>query len=217
MLCVATSACSRTGPWGAPHPHPRNACTRRLGHEPDPIVYLSGGPGGAGSFEVAFMVKHGLNAERDVIFVDQRGTHHADPFLACLEYELRPLGRRQAAAGGVVLDGSDQGAYFRAHAPTSHREEVDMQRTHTVSLSSGATAVLLVAGPALEHLPGNRSQVSRDRCACRASWRRPRTGGGSSSLAMASSKSCSIAPASRLGSPDGTSDYIQIGIDLGGC
>ena len=49
--------------------------------KPDPIVYLSGGPGGAGSFEVAFMVGHGINAERDVIFVDQRGTHHADPLL----------------------------------------------------------------------------------------------------------------------------------------
>ncbi len=49
--------------------------------KPDPIVYLSGGPGGAGSFEVAFMVKHGLNADREVIFVDQRGTHRADPRL----------------------------------------------------------------------------------------------------------------------------------------
>ena len=45
----------------------------------DPIVYLSGGPGGAGSFEVASMIKHGLNADREVIFVDQRGTHRADP------------------------------------------------------------------------------------------------------------------------------------------
>lgn len=54
---------------------------------PDPIVYLSGGPGGAGSFEVAFMVAHGLNAERDVIFVDQRGTHRAEPRLACPEWE----------------------------------------------------------------------------------------------------------------------------------
>ncbi len=53
----------------------------------DPIVYLSGGPGGAGSFEVAFMVQHGLNAERDVFFVDQRGTHHAEPLLACPEWE----------------------------------------------------------------------------------------------------------------------------------
>ena len=33
------------------------------------------------------MVKHGLNAERDVFFVDQRGTHHAEPLLACPEWE----------------------------------------------------------------------------------------------------------------------------------
>ena len=55
--------------------------------KPDPIVYLSGGPGGAGSFEVAFMVGHGINAERDVIFVDQRGTHHAVTLLDCREFE----------------------------------------------------------------------------------------------------------------------------------
>jgi pimeloyl-ACP methyl ester carboxylesterase len=54
---------------------------------PDPIVYLSGGPGGAGSFEVAFMTKHGLNADRDVIFVDQRGTHRADPRIDCPAWE----------------------------------------------------------------------------------------------------------------------------------
>jgi pimeloyl-ACP methyl ester carboxylesterase len=54
---------------------------------PDPIVYLSGGPGGAGSFEVAFMAKHGLNADREVIFVDQRGTHRADPRIGCPAWE----------------------------------------------------------------------------------------------------------------------------------
>ncbi len=55
--------------------------------KPDPIVYLSGGPGGAGSFEVAAMVKQGINADREVIFVDQRGTHRADPRLGCPEWE----------------------------------------------------------------------------------------------------------------------------------
>jgi pimeloyl-ACP methyl ester carboxylesterase len=55
--------------------------------KPDPIVYLSGGPGGAGSFEVASMVKQGINADREVIFVDQRGTHRADPRLGCPEWE----------------------------------------------------------------------------------------------------------------------------------
>jgi pimeloyl-ACP methyl ester carboxylesterase len=54
---------------------------------PDPIVYLSGGPGGAGSFEAASMVRHGLNADREVIFVDQRGTHRADPMLACRAWD----------------------------------------------------------------------------------------------------------------------------------
>src|ERR1700754_1152258 len=34
----------------------------------DPLVYLSGGPGGAGSFEAAFMMKQGINAGREVIF-----------------------------------------------------------------------------------------------------------------------------------------------------
>jgi pimeloyl-ACP methyl ester carboxylesterase len=55
--------------------------------KPDPIVYLSGGPGGAGSFEVAFMVKQGINVNREVIFVDQRGTHRAEPRLACRRWE----------------------------------------------------------------------------------------------------------------------------------
>ena len=53
----------------------------------DPVVYLSGGPGGAGSFEVASLVKKGLNAEREIIFVDQRGTHRADPLLRCPGWE----------------------------------------------------------------------------------------------------------------------------------
>ena len=43
-------------------------------------------PGGP-VFEVATMVKQGLNAEREVIFVDQRGTHRAIPRLGCPGWE----------------------------------------------------------------------------------------------------------------------------------
>lgn len=53
----------------------------------DPIVYLSGGPGGAGSFEVATMIRLGLNTDREVIFIDQRGTHRAVPRLGCPGWE----------------------------------------------------------------------------------------------------------------------------------
>ena len=55
--------------------------------KPDPIVMLAGGPGGAGSFEITGKMAAGLNAEREVIFVDQRGTHFADPLLSCPEAE----------------------------------------------------------------------------------------------------------------------------------
>lgn len=55
--------------------------------KPDPLVMFAGGPGGAGSFELSSKVEEGLNSDREVIFVDQRGTHHADPLFNCTESE----------------------------------------------------------------------------------------------------------------------------------
>jgi pimeloyl-ACP methyl ester carboxylesterase len=54
---------------------------------PDPIVVLSGGPGGGGSFEFPSRIKSGMNADRELILVDQRGTHLADPLLGCADYD----------------------------------------------------------------------------------------------------------------------------------
>lgn len=53
----------------------------------DPLVVLDGGPGGAGSISYAAMTGAGVNADRDVYFVDQRGTLHSDPLLNCPEYD----------------------------------------------------------------------------------------------------------------------------------
>ncbi|OBK14518.1 alpha/beta hydrolase [Mycobacterium asiaticum] len=55
--------------------------------KPDPIVFLAGGPGGAGTLNAPGMVAAGMNAERDVIFVNQRGTLHSDPHLSCPEMD----------------------------------------------------------------------------------------------------------------------------------
>ena len=55
--------------------------------KPDPIVVLSGGPGGGGSFEFPGRIKSGMNADREMILVDQRGTHLADPLLGCADYD----------------------------------------------------------------------------------------------------------------------------------
>ena len=54
----------------------------------DPLVYLAGGPGGTAIVGAGVMVKQlGINRDRDVIFVDQRGTWHADPLLSCPEID----------------------------------------------------------------------------------------------------------------------------------
>jgi pimeloyl-ACP methyl ester carboxylesterase len=53
--------------------------------EPDPIIYLASGPGGAGTLSAPGVVAGGMNANRDVIFVNPRGTIHSDPFLSCPE------------------------------------------------------------------------------------------------------------------------------------
>ena len=52
-----------------------------------PVLYLAGGPGGTGLATAVLRVQDGWNADRDVIFIDQRGTLHADPLLACPEID----------------------------------------------------------------------------------------------------------------------------------
>ncbi|MFD7319687.1 alpha/beta fold hydrolase [Streptomyces sp. NPDC059875] len=50
---------------------------------PDPIVWLAGGPGDDAVSEIPMAVAGGLNRDRDVIFMSQRGTYSADPQLTC--------------------------------------------------------------------------------------------------------------------------------------
>ncbi|GAA2775837.1 alpha/beta fold hydrolase [Streptomyces showdoensis] len=49
----------------------------------DPIVWLAGGPGDDAVSEIPMAVAGGLNRDRDVIFMSQRGTYSADPQLTC--------------------------------------------------------------------------------------------------------------------------------------
>ena len=53
----------------------------------DPLIYLTGGPGGTAIGSAAPLVQLGINRDRDVIFVDQRGTLHTDPLLSCPEID----------------------------------------------------------------------------------------------------------------------------------
>ncbi len=50
---------------------------------PDPIVYLSGGPGGVAINEADLLVTAGLNKDRDVVILNQRGAYLSRPALTC--------------------------------------------------------------------------------------------------------------------------------------
>jgi pimeloyl-ACP methyl ester carboxylesterase len=49
----------------------------------DPIVWLAGGPGDDAITEIPMALAGKLNADRDVIFMSQRGTYSAQPRLTC--------------------------------------------------------------------------------------------------------------------------------------
>ena len=87
----------------------------------DPIVYLAGGPGGAGTLAAPGAVAGGMNANRDVIFVNPRGTVHSDPFLSCPEideFNSKSVGLVFAEPSTAELDTAAVAACRERLAPT---------------------------------------------------------------------------------------------------
>lgn len=80
---------------------------------PDPIVYMTGGPGvDAIGLGTNGLVKAGLNRDRDLIIVEQRGTKLSQPALLCPEID-----KFNAVAVGLPYD-----------APATGKEHVDATR-----------------------------------------------------------------------------------------
>jgi pimeloyl-ACP methyl ester carboxylesterase len=95
---------------------------------PDPLVHLTGGPGGVSILQAQALVDAGLNRDRDVILMDQRGEYYSRPKLTCPEidrfnfralglvYDAPSTGRRHVAATLACRDrlaarGIDLGAF----------------------------------------------------------------------------------------------------------
>ncbi|MFB6807727.1 alpha/beta fold hydrolase [Streptomyces sp. NPDC056387] len=96
--------------------------------KPDPIVWLAGGPGDDAVGEAKMAIDGGLNRDRDVIFMSQRGTYSADPVFTCpnidefnarsvgLVYDAPSTGRlhveaTRACRARLAATGADLGAY----------------------------------------------------------------------------------------------------------
>ncbi|WP_405981893.1 alpha/beta fold hydrolase [Streptomyces sp. NBC_00158] len=74
--------------------------------KPDPIVWLAGGPGDDAVGEAKMAVDGGLNRDRDLILMSQRGTYSADPALTCPnvdEFNARVVGLVYDAASTETL------------------------------------------------------------------------------------------------------------------
>lgn len=54
---------------------------------PDPVVFMSGGPGGETFDDIPFLVSSGLNRDRELIVMAQRGNLYDEPNLACPELD----------------------------------------------------------------------------------------------------------------------------------
>lgn len=109
--------------------------------KPDPILFLAGGPGEAAILDTPFLVAAGINRDRDVIIIDQRGTLYDDPDLNCPEldkyyahqvslvYDAPSTGQVQAAAAGechrrLIARGVDLSAF---NTTENERDVVDLR------------------------------------------------------------------------------------------
>lgn len=108
---------------------------------PDPILFLAGGPGEAAILDTPFLIAAGINRDRDVIIIDQRGTLYDEPDLNCPEldrfyahqvsllYDAPSTGQAQAKAAAdcrrrLVNAGADLSAY---NTTENERDVVDLR------------------------------------------------------------------------------------------
>lgn len=82
--------------------------------QPDPVIYLAGGPGGNAVDELEDWVDVPYLQDRDLILLDQRGTGYSFPSLNCPEIEQSEEGATQACRDRLIADGVNLQAYNSA-------------------------------------------------------------------------------------------------------
>ncbi|MFD9123461.1 alpha/beta hydrolase [Kitasatospora sp. NPDC059571] len=129
----------------------------------DPIVWFAGGPGDDAVSEIPLALNGGLNRDRDVIFMSQRGTYSADPQLTCpnidqfnadalgLVYGAPSTGRLHVEATRACRDrlvgrGADLGAYNGTESAADYadlRVALGLKRWNVFGISYGTDLALL--------------------------------------------------------------------------
>ncbi|MER7583906.1 alpha/beta fold hydrolase [Kitasatospora sp. NPDC097691] len=130
---------------------------------PDPIVWFAGGPGDDAVSEIRLALDGGLNRDRDVIFMSQRGTYSADPALTCpnvdrfnadalgLVYGAPSTGRLHVEQTRACRDqladlGADLAAYDTTESAADYadlREALCIEQWNVFGISYGTDLALL--------------------------------------------------------------------------
>jgi pimeloyl-ACP methyl ester carboxylesterase len=98
--------------------------------EPDPIVFMAGGPGEAAILDTPFLIAAGINRDRDLIVMTQRGTLFDEPDLNCPELD-QYYARQVSLVYGAASTGAEQAAAGKACRDRLVAEGVDLSGYNT--------------------------------------------------------------------------------------
>jgi pimeloyl-ACP methyl ester carboxylesterase len=94
---------------------------------PDPLVYISGGPGAPLTIHSHYQATHPYAAGRDLILVDQRGTGRSEPSI-CPDHDVAlVIGIAEAAVGSEAESRARRRATFAACHVQAAAKGIDLQ------------------------------------------------------------------------------------------
>ncbi len=120
-----------------------------LGDNPadEPLVFMQGGPGFSTLATVPLFVEYSeFRQDRDMIFLEQRGTDPSGVFLRCRP-DIATLDDIQECHDGYVADGIDLSAFTTLNAAKDLarlRADLDIERWHLLGGSYGTTLAMVV-------------------------------------------------------------------------
>jgi pimeloyl-ACP methyl ester carboxylesterase len=199
--------------------------------KPDPIVFLTGGPGGSGLAEGPGVTK-AWHRDRDVIFVDTRGALKAHPFLSCpeidsfyidtisLSWSAPETAQQDALATRTCRDrlaaaGADLASYNSSESSADIadlRIAMGIDQWNLYGVSAGADLALQVLR---DHPAGVRSLVldavlPPQLNPIESGWR------AANESVTAIYDACAAQPACKAAFPEGRAEYTQVVNDLVG-